>query len=229
MSRPADLVFVLDVDNTLLNNDEAKAGISARVEQLEGPRRAHRFWELYELVRDEKGYVDFPTTVVRLAEEEGDPALRETLSRMLDNFPFRDYLYPHALDTIAYLNSIGEATVVSDGDPAFQPHKIKESGIAEAVNGRVLVVVHKEEELDKVFGAFPARHYVAIDDKPRIISALERYCPTTFTTILVEQGKYAAESRYQPIPDITVASIADVRAITRSEFLHPHTGQPSTG
>jgi FMN phosphatase YigB (HAD superfamily) len=148
---------------------------------------------------------------------------------MLDNFPFRDYLYPHALDTIDYLNTIGEPVILSDGDPTFQPLKISKSGIAAAVHGRVLVVVHKEDELDKVFDRYPAGHYVAVDDKPRIVAALERECPTTFTTVLVEQGKYAEEDHYTPAPDIVVAAIADLRDISRAEFLHPHPGTGSAG
>jgi FMN phosphatase YigB (HAD superfamily) len=222
MAGEAPLIFLVDVDNTLLDNDAAKRDIGAQIEGAVGPQRAARFWELYEQVRAENGYVDFPAAVSRLAQEDGGAETEEALMRLLNSFPYRRYLYPHALDTLTYLNGLGEAVVLSDGDPTFQRHKIDVSGISRAVEGRVMVVVHKEEELDKVFHAYPARHYAAIDDKPRIVSALERYCPTTFTTVLVEQGKYAEECEYRPPPDITVPTIADVRNITRAEFLSPH-------
>lgn len=226
MQTESPLVFLLDVDNTLLDNDAAKQGINAEIEQVVGSQRARRFWEIYEHVRADEDYVDFPTTVARFSAEEADPELGVRLTTLLNEFPFAQYLYPHALDTIAYLNSIGEAVVLSDGDPVFQRHKIQVSGIASAVEGRVMVVVHKENQLNEVFQVFPARHYAAIDDKPRIVSALEAECPTTFTTVLVQQGKYSEEKGYTPAPDIVVPTIGDVRKISREEFLRPHvTGQ----
>ncbi len=223
------LVFLLDVDNTLLDNDRAKEGINAEVKDILGPDGAREFWDLYEQVRADRGYVDFPATVSRMSAGHGGKRTRERLMNMLDSFPFRRYLYPHALDTIAYLATLGEPVVLSDGDPNFQRHKIEASGIGEAVDGRVMVVAHKELELDRVFARFPARHYVAIDDKPRIVSALEKECPSTFTTVLVEQGKYAAETDPGPAPDITVARIGDVREIGQREFLQPHGASGSAG
>lgn len=222
MQTETALVFLLDVDNTLLDNDAAKQGINAEIERVVGSRRATRFWEIYEDVRADEDYVDFPTTAARFSAEEGDPEVGVRLTAVLNEFPFARYLYPYALDTIAYLNGIGEAAVLSDGDPVFQRHKIEVSGIARAVEGRVMVVVHKENQLDEVFRAFPARHYAAIDDKPRIVSALEAECPTTFTTVLVEQGKYSEERGYTPAPDIVVPAIGDVREISRERFLQPH-------
>jgi haloacid dehalogenase-like hydrolase len=227
VSADAALVFLVDVDNTLLDNDAAKRDIATQVEHAVGPKQAARFWDLYEQVRAEHGYVDLPAAASRLAEEHGGQPTEDVLMALLDSFPYDRYLYPHALDTIAYLNQLGEAVVLSDGDPRFQRHKIEVSGIATAVEGRVMVVAHKEEELEKVFRAYPARHYAAIDDKPRIISALERLCPTTFTTVLVRQGKYAVDGEYRPRADITVRSIGDVRDITRAEFLNPHVREGS--
>lgn len=223
------LVFLLDVDNTLLNNDRAKEGIDACVRSLLGAEEAQRFWVIYEQVRAEKGYVDFPTTAARLAAENGRHGPATRLLPMLLSFPFRDYLYPHALETIAYLNRLGEAVVLSDGDPTFQRHKINASGIAHAVDGRVIVVVHKEKELGKVFQRYPAGHYVAVDDKRRIVSALESQCPRTFTTVLVEQGKYSEEPVSGPVPDITVPSVGDLLRISREEFLRPHAVPDSPG
>jgi FMN phosphatase YigB (HAD superfamily) len=220
MAVAQPLAFLLDVDNTLLDNDAAKTAIAAEVEHLLGSDEAARFWRVYEDVRAEEGFVDFPATVARVSG--GNQAVARQLTRLLYDFPFERYLYPHALEAIAYLNTLGETVVLSDGDQTFQLHKIRESGIAAAVKNRVLIVVHKEDELDRVFAAYPARHYVAVDDKPRIVSALERACPTTFTTILVEQGKYAAEGLSRPLPDIIVPTIGDLREISEEEFLRPH-------
>jgi FMN phosphatase YigB (HAD superfamily) len=214
------LVFLLDVDNTLLDNDHVKEAIADAVEKDIGPERAARFWQLYEVVRRETGYVDFPTTVTRLSGQLGDPSIADQLNNLLQRFPFKDYLYPHALDTIGYLNTLGDAVILSDGDSVFQPFKIKESGIEAAVSGRVLVYVHKEEELEHVFEAYPADHYEAVDDKPRIVSALEKACPTTFTTVLVEQGKYARDAGYAPPPDYVIPAIGDLRGFNREQFLN---------
>jgi FMN phosphatase YigB (HAD superfamily) len=214
------VVFLLDVDNTLLDNDQLKADLAAQIEHTIGPERAARFWELYEEVRHEKDYVDFPGTLRRFAQEYGD-AQAQSVTAIVDTVPFSHYLYPHVLGTVAYLNSLGEAVILSDGDPVFQPFKIKQSGLEAAVQGRVLIYVHKEDELPNVFAAYPADHYVAVDDKPRIVSALEASCPATFTTILVLQGKYARPDEARPRPDFIIKHIADLRGFSLQQFLEP--------
>src|SRR2546423_15584322 len=167
------LVFLLDVDNTLLDNDRLKADLAARIEDMLGPDKARRFWEIYEQVRAESDFVDLPQTVKRFTAMNGVKIPEQRLAGVIDSVPFTSYLYPRVLETIAYLNTLGECVILSDGDSVFQPYKIRESGLERAVDGRVLVFVHKEEELPKVFSAYPADHYVAVDDKPRIGSALE--------------------------------------------------------
>ncbi|MDQ2743811.1 MAG: HAD family hydrolase, partial [Chloroflexota bacterium] len=130
-------------------------------------------------------------------------------------------LYPHVLETLAYLKTLGTTVILSDGDSVFQPLKIKESGLAAAVDDHVLVYVHKEQELAKVFAAYPADHYVAVDDKPRILDALERDCPTTFTTILVRQGKYATEADQVSLkPDYAIEHIGELRDFLRDQFFY---------
>jgi FMN phosphatase YigB (HAD superfamily) len=213
------LVFLLDVDNTLLDNDRIKFDLAERIEELIGPERARRFWEIYEEVRHEQDFVDFPTTVSRLAKEYQDPETGRWLNRLLDTWPFRSYLYPHVLETMDYLKRLGKVVILSDGDSVFQPLKIRNSGLEEAADGNVLVYVHKEAELPKVFARYPANHYVVVDDKPRIIAALEQHCPSTFTTVLVLQGKYAHDNAVSPKPDYVTAHIADLRNFTRAEFL----------
>lgn len=206
------VVFLIDVDNTLLDNDRLKQDLARGLEESIGPERSRRFWDIYEEVRGEAGYVDYPTTVEQLCREFRDDAMRDALTSYIFGLPFARYLFPGALETIERLKAVGEPAILSDGDPVFQPWKIKQSGIEEAVDGRVLIFVHKEESLPEVFDRLPARHYVAIDDKPGILSALERYCPTEFTTILVLQGKYAeTRDQFSPAPDYIVSHIAEVQ------------------
>lgn len=210
-------VILLDVDNTLLDNDALKADLASRLTALLGPERADRFWQVYEEVRREEGYVDYPSTIRRFASETAVAGLRDQLEPMLYDYPFRDRLYPHVFDTLEHLNTAWLPVILSDGDPVYQPLKIQRSGLAGAVDGRVMIAVHKEEELERVFATYPADHYVMVDDKPRIHAALERSCPSQFTTILVMQGKYAGEQA-TPSPDVTVQAIGDLREFGDSEF-----------
>jgi len=215
------LTFLLDVDNTLLDNDRLKNDLAARIRERLGDRLAARFWELYEEVRHERDYVDFPETVRRLALEAGNHGIQSILTDLLDNWPFKSYLYPGVLPTIAYLQTLGTVAILSDGDSVFQPLKIRESGLDTAVEGRVLIYIHKEQNLPEVFARYPADHYVMVDDKARIAAELERMCPTTFTTVLVLQGKYAHDRDVFPRPDYTVKHIADLRHFTAQQFLEP--------
>ncbi|HEX6508525.1 MAG TPA: HAD family hydrolase [Chloroflexota bacterium] len=214
-----DIVFMLDVDNTLLDNDALKADLADRLRQLLGENAAERFWEIYEQVRQDEDVVDYPETVKRFVDERGDGGLRSSLVQILDTIPFSSYLYPHAIETIEYLKTIGVPVIVSDGDPVFQPLKILRSGLEAAVDGRVLIYVHKEEHLPDVFRRYPARHYVAIDDKPRILSLLESCCPSTFTTVLVLQGHYGVEGEHTPPPDMVIQRIGDLRNVSKDQFL----------
>ncbi|MBV9279054.1 MAG: HAD family hydrolase [Chloroflexi bacterium] len=213
------LVFLLDVDNTLLDNDRLKEDLQRTIEERIGQERARRFWEVYEDVRQDEDFVDYPETVRRMVVEYRDPGLGEQLQAILDAVPFTSYLYPHVMEAIAHLNTMGTAVILSDGDSVFQPQKIKKSGLEAAVEGRVLIFVHKELELPTVFERYPADHYVVVDDKARIIAALERECPTRFTTVLVLQGKYAHPEDFDPKPDLVVPHVGDLRTFPKDRFL----------
>jgi FMN phosphatase YigB (HAD superfamily) len=213
------IVFLLDVDNTLLDNDRLKDDLAKLVASIVGQRRAPRFWEIYEEVRREEDFVDYPETVRRWGLECRDPQAAGQLMAILGNLPFQDYLYPHVFGTLAYLETIGATAIVSDGDTVFQPLKIRKSGLEAAVHGNVMITTHKERELEAVFVRFPAEHYVAVDDKPHILASMNRDFPTTFTTILVKQGKYAMENDVKPSPDYTVQSFGDLRNLSVESFL----------
>jgi hypothetical protein len=199
----------LDVDNTLLDNDAAKAALGSRIADAVPHAVARRFWQLYELVRDAKEYVDFPETLARLAVER--PSDAAAIERILDELPYRDFLYPGALETIERLWHDATPVILSDGDPAFQPRKIERAGLAAAVRGNVLIYVHKEERLAELTRRFPGPRPVFVDDKARILGHVERQLPDALT-VHVLQGRYAHEpvDPGDPRPDLEIARIADL-------------------
>jgi FMN phosphatase YigB (HAD superfamily) len=212
------LVIFLDVDNTLLDNDGLKADVDRKLRSMLSDDRAARFWQIYEDVRSEVDYVDYPTTIDRFSSEDGEPGLPGRLFETLFNYPFKERLYPHVFETLETLGHRGLPVILSDGDPVYQPLKIQRSGLAGAVGGRVMICVHKEAELPRVFETYPADHYVMVDDKPRIHAALEKTSPTDFTTILVMQGKYSTDQTARPRPDLVVESIGDLRFLPPEAF-----------
>jgi FMN phosphatase YigB (HAD superfamily) len=220
---PARTVFLLDVDNTLLDNDRLKNDLAKLISSIVGRRRAPRFWEIYEEVRREEDFVDYPETVRRWGLECRDLQAAGQLMAILGDLPFQNYLYPHVFETLAYLETIGEIAIVSDGDTVFQPLKIRNSGIEAEVHGNVMITTHKERELEAVFARFLSEHYVTVDDKPQILASMKRDFPSTFTTILVKQGKYAVENDVTPAPDYTVQRIGDLRSFSAQAFALPVT------
>lgn len=215
-----DLVLLVDVDNTLLDNDQVRVKLEAAVSGAVGPARAARFWELYEKVRGELEFVNFPETLERFSRECDDLACLGAVSEVLYAFPFAGCLYPGALNALAYLKSLGRAVVVSDGDQLFQRHKIRVAGIEAAVDQQVLVYAHKELEHDDIRRRFPAGHYVMFDDKPRIHAGMKRAFGDGITTVLVNQGKYArARPPDGAPPDLVIDAIADVTGLEATRLV----------
>jgi FMN phosphatase YigB (HAD superfamily) len=218
------LAFLIDVDNTLLDNDRAKADEAVYLRGLLGEAAASRFWELYEEVRRQESVVDIPLTLARFRNAFADqvaPELLFQLSNYFLTFPFPDYLYPGALDTLAYLNTLGTTAITSDGDASFQGLKIVSSGISAAVDGRVALYLHKQEHLDEITSLFPAAHYVMIEDKANLLSAVKAKMAQQLTTVHVRQGKYA---RATPAPgdappDLAVATISEVQQLGQEQLL----------
>ena len=205
MARP---VF-LDVDNTLLDNDAAKAALGSRIADAVPPETAQRFWDLYERVRNAKDYVDFPATIARLALEHAAAAAR--IGEILDALPYRVFVYPGALQMIERLWRTWTPVILSDGDPVFQPRKIERAGLAAAVRGNVLIYVHKDDRLADVTARFPGPGPVFVDDKARILGHVERELPDA-VTVHVGQGSHATEpvTAGDPAPDVEIARIADL-------------------
>jgi FMN phosphatase YigB (HAD superfamily) len=213
----APLVFLLDVDNTLLDNDRIIADLHEHLEREFGAASSDRYWAAFEALRSELGYVDYLGALQRYrAEVEADDAAGHrllSLSTFLIDYPFADRLYPGALDVIARLGRVGPTVILSDGDVVFQPRKVKRSGLWDAVEGRVLIYVHKERMLDAVQRCYPARRYVMIDDKQRVLTAMKEVLGARLVTVFPRQGHYAHDpanlARY-PAADLAIDRIGDL-------------------
>jgi FMN phosphatase YigB (HAD superfamily) len=212
-------VFMLDCDNTLLDNDAVKADTDARLRSLLGADLTARFWVVYEEVRARTQTVDYPLALEAFAGEVGDADLMARVRAAVMEYPFAQRLYPGALDALAHLSSIGLPTIISDGDTVYQPMKIEQSGLAAAVGGRVLIYVHKEDHLDEIMRQWPSALYVVVDDKLRILSTIKATLPDRFVTVHVRQGHYGADPEaYDPGPDLTVDHIAQLQGLTLEDF-----------
>jgi FMN phosphatase YigB (HAD superfamily) len=215
------VVFMLDVDNTLLDNDRFAADLTARLDDDFGKPECERYWSIYAELRDRLGYADYLGALQAFrAGGNDEPALLRMAAFLLD-YPFSERLYPRALAALDHLRTIGATAIVSDGDIVFQPRKIQHSGLWDAVDGRVLVTLHKERRLDLVQRRFPASHYVMIDDKPHLLAAMKRVLAGRLTTVFVRQGHYATASAglaIDPAPDLTIERIGDLCALALADF-----------
>jgi len=210
-----DVVFLLDVDNTLLDSDRFSAALDAKLTDALGDAGRLRYRELYEALRKEHGYADYLAPLQRMRRDfEDDPDLLGMSGFLLD-FPFAELVYPGVDAALQAIAPRGTAVILSDGDIVFQPRKIRRAGLWDAVQGRVLVYVHKERMLDAVQQAWPARHYVMVDDKPRLLAAIKHVLGARVTTVFVRQGHYALEplAADLPPPDISIERIADLARI----------------
>jgi len=217
----SDVVFLLDVDNTLLDNDRFGKDFGDRLEQAFGAEQRKRYWAIYAELRDRESVADYLGALQSFrAGLDGNPELLQ-MSAFLLEYPFAERLYPRALEVLAHLSTLGLTAILSDGDIVFQPRKVQRAGIWDAVGSRVLIAVHKEHSLDLMQQRFPAAHYVMIDDKPALLSAMKRVLGQRLTTIFVRQGHYAAESadmRIDPAPDRQIERIADLLDCDASWF-----------
>ncbi len=207
------VVFLFDVDNTLLDNDRVTDDLRRHLTREVGVERQRRYWALFEDIRVELGYADYLGALQRYRiEYPRDPHLL-TVSRYLLDYPFANRLYPNALDAVEHVKQWGTTVILSDGDVVFQPRKVERSGILEAVDGRVLIYVHKEQELEDVEARFPAAHYVMIDDKLRLLSAIKKAWGPRVTTVFPRQGHYALDPEVlasHPPADVTIERIGDL-------------------
>jgi FMN phosphatase YigB (HAD superfamily) len=221
------VVFLFDVDNTLLDNDRVTADLRRHLEREVGPERAARYWAIFEELRAELGYADYLGALQRYrGEYPRDPHLL-TVSSFLINYPFANRLFPNALDVLEMCRAWGPTVILSDGDVVFQPRKIERSALWDTVEGQALIYIHKEHELDDVERRYPADHYVLVDDKVRILAAIKAVWGDRLTTVFPRQGHYAFDmkeiAKYPP-PDITVERIGDLLAYDLPAFLAIQSG-----
>jgi FMN phosphatase YigB (HAD superfamily) len=222
MAVPAPVVFLFDVDNTLLDNDRVSRDLRAHLTAAFGAERQERYWAIFEQLRAELGYADYLGALQRYRTENlRDPRLL-AVSTYLINYPFANRLYPGSLDAIEHLGAWGPTVILSDGDVVFQPRKVERSGLWEAVDGRVLIYIHKEQMLDDVEERYPARHYVMMDDKLHILGKMKVLWGQRLTTVFVQQGHYAHDERIlatAPPADLAVGRIDELTGFDLTTLL----------
>jgi len=222
MTKTPDVVFLFDVDNTLIDNDRVQAHLSEHLEQTYGAATRDRYWEIFEQLRSELGYADYLGALERYRMEDLHRPELLRMSNWLVDYPFAERLYPHALDAVKHVQQWGTVVILSDGDAVFQPRKVERSGLWHLFDNRVLIYIHKEQELDDVGRLYPADHYVLIEDKLRILSAVKKFWGDNVTTVFPKQGHYALDSKVlaeYPPADIELASIGDLLNYDLSSFL----------
>jgi FMN phosphatase YigB (HAD superfamily) len=211
--KTGNVVFLFDVDNTLLDNDRVNVDLQRYLDHEVGPERQQSYWKMFEELRQELGYADYLGALQRYRlEYPRDPHLL-CVSRFLANYPFANRLLPNSLDVLDLTKTFGRVVILSDGDVVFQPLKIERSGLGDAVGWNVLIYVHKEHELDDVEHRYPADHYVMVDDKVRILAALKEQWGKRVTTVFPKQGHYAHDAKVlaeYPAPDISIERIGDL-------------------
>ena len=213
MTQSAPVVFLLDVDNTLLDNDRITADLKQHLIRAFGVERQQRYWKIFEERRAELGYADYLGALQRYrVENPYDPHLLQ-LSFYLVDYPFAERLFPGALDVISRLRAWGPTVILSDGDVVFQPRKVQRSGLFEAVEGHALIYIHKEQQLSDVEKRYPAEHYVLVDDKLRILTAVKQVWGSRLTTVFPRQGHYAYDAKTlatYPPADIAIERIGEL-------------------
>jgi len=206
-------VFLFDVDNTLLDNDRVTADLRVHLASRVGPKKARRYWEIFEELRMQLGYADYLGALQNYRRVFPHDVNLLGVSHYLVEYPFANRLYPDSLDAIHHVSKWGTAAILSDGDVVFQPRKVERSGLLEAVGGRVMIYVHKENELADVATKYPAVHYILIDDKLRILDAVKKVWGAKVTTVFVRQGHYAVDPeivKNYPPADVTIERIGDL-------------------
>jgi FMN phosphatase YigB (HAD superfamily) len=213
MSSSASVVVLFDVDNTLLDNDAVQQDLSQHLESEFGAAKRDRYWSIFEALRNELGYADYLGALQRYRLEAPDDSRLLLMSSFLLDYPFASRLYRGALETVAHMRALGPTVILSDGDVVLQPRKIQRSRLWDAVEGRVLIYVHKEQMLDAVARVYPARQYVMVDDKLRILAAVKQHWGHRVTSIFARQGHYAGDASLlaaYPPADLSIDGIGEL-------------------
>jgi FMN phosphatase YigB (HAD superfamily) len=232
VSSPDSIVFLVDVDNTLLDNDRIQDNLRQHLERMFGAACRDRYWAILGDLMTELGYRDYLGALQRYRVEHPRDGHLLSMSSYLVDYPFANRLYPGSLDVLERLRSWGRTVILSDGDVVFQPRKVERSGIAEAVKGHVLIYIHKETALDDVERRYPAQHYILVDDKLRILSAVKQVWGDRVTTVFPLQGHYANDpvllAKYPPA-DVTIERIGDLLNYDLPALLEAGSAEHSKG
>ena len=213
MALPNAIVFLVDVDNTLLDNDRIQDDIKRHLDREFGIPSRERYWTILEQLFTELGYRDYLGALQRYRVEHPQDIHLLSMSSFLVDYPFANRLYPGSMDVLEQFRAWGQTVILSDGDVVFQPRKVERSGIFEAVEGHVLIYIHKEQSLGDVERRYPAEHYVLVDDKPRILAAVKKIWGSRVTTVFPRQGQYAHDAKVIATglrADLTVERISDL-------------------
>ena len=228
MTRPHPIVFLVDVDNTLVDNDGIQQDLKDHLEQTYGVAARDRYWKILEDLMVELGYRDYIGALQNFRVEHPREIELLAMSSYLMDYPFSERVYPNALEVLKRLRSLAPTVILSDGDVVFQPRKVEHAGLAKIADGNVLIYIHKEEALEDVERRFPAEHYVLVDDKLRILDAVKQVWGERVTTVLPRQGQYAHDAKVLsalPPADITIERIGDLLDYNltrlRTAALHP--------
>jgi FMN phosphatase YigB (HAD superfamily) len=216
-----EVVFLLDVDNTLLDNDRFAADLGDRLERSFGAAQRDRYWDIFSRRREALGLADYLGSMQDFRAGLDDHAELLHMSEFLLEYPFSSRLFPGALEAVAHLRTLGKPVVLSDGDIIFQPRKIQRSGICSAVEGRVLIYLHKEKVLDHVQQRYPAAHYVMVDDKAKLLAAMKSTLGSKLSTVFVRQGHYAfapESAAAAPAPNLVIERIAELKNLSLTDF-----------
>jgi FMN phosphatase YigB (HAD superfamily) len=213
MTQPHPLVFLVDVDNTLVDNDGIQQDLKDHLERTYGVAARDRYWRILEDLMVELGYRDYIGALQNFRVEHPREIELLAMSSYLMDYPFAERVYPNALEVLQRLRSLAPTVILSDGDVVFQPRKVERAGLAKVADGDVLIYIHKEEALEDVERRFPAEHYVLVDDKLRILDAVKQVWGKRVTTVLPRQGQYAHDAKVLsalPPADITIERIGDL-------------------
>lgn len=219
--QKAAVVFLFDVDNTLMDSDRIIADLHSHLDHESGPLRAQHYWDIFERLRDQLGYADYLGALQEYRNDFPHDFGVMSVSCFLLDYPFASRLFPESLDVLEHLGRCGTTVILTDGDVVLQPHKLRRSGLCDAVEGRVLIYVHKECELPDVEARFPAAHYVLVDDKLRILAAVKRIWASRVTTVFVKQGHYAEDPGIlasYPSADVSIEHIGDLLRFHLKDF-----------
>lgn len=219
------VVFLFDVDNTLLDNDRVSVDLRNFLKKEVGEARSNRYWEIFEQLRSELGYADYLGSLQRYRIEHPYDSHVLAVSTFLVNYPFANRLYPNSLDVLEHFKQYGKVVILTDGDVVFQPRKVERSGLFEAVDRNILIYIHKEQELHDVERRYPAEHYVLVDDKIRILTAIKNIWRSKVTTVFPRQGHYAFDDKEvaeYPPADFSIDRIGDLLNFRIEQLIGEH-------